>query len=186
MTEIEDTIGKVENLYRSLTGQEAPELKAPFAPIPAERDPVEHVQEQMERLNHLLGTASGQPTAQQQQQPQGWTPLLSLWETNEELLLAIDLPGVNRQGVEVNIQGTPQGSVLIVTGRRQPPTTNNGGKLVPLRVEHPIGVLRRVIPLPLTAKTEQITSTLQDGVLLVRIPRQPQATASNARPIPIT
>jgi len=183
MIEIDDTIGKVENLYRSLTGQEAPELKAPFAPIPAERDPVDHVQEQMERLNQLLGTASGQPNAQQ---PQGWTPVVSVWETNEELLLSIDLPGVNRQAIEVNIQGTPQGNVLIVTGRRQPPTTSNGSKLVALRVEHAIGVLRRVIPLPLTAKTEQITSTLQDGVLLVRIPRQAQATQSNARPIPIT
>jgi HSP20 family protein len=183
MTEIDDTIGKVENLYRSLTGQEAPELKAPFAPIPAERDPVEHVQEQMERLNQLLGAASGQPNTQ----PQSWQPVLSLWETSEELLLSIDLPGVTRQNIEVNIQATPQANVLIVTGRRvAPTTTNNGGKLAPLRVEHPIGVLRRVIPLPLTAKTEQITSTLQDGVLLVRIPRQPQPTASSPRSIPIT
>jgi len=182
MIEIDDTIGKVENLYRSLTGQEAPELKAAFAPIPAERDPVEHVQEQIEKLNQLLGAASGQPNAQ----PQGWTPLVSVWEQGDELLLSIDLPGVNRQGLEVNLQGTPQGNVIIVAGRRSAPKATTGGaKLVPLRVEHAIGVLRRVIPLPLNVKAEQITSTFQDGVLTIRIPRQPQATTSNARSIPV-
>ncbi|WP_394822436.1 Hsp20/alpha crystallin family protein [Pendulispora albinea] len=186
MTEIDETIGKVENLYRSLTGQEAPELKAPFAPIPAERDPVEHVQEQIERLNQILGVATGQPTAQ----PQAWTPLVSLWESPEELLLSVDLPGVNRQGLEVSIQGTPQGNVIIVTGRRGPPqaggATTNGNKLVLLRAEHPIGILRRVIPLPLNVKTDQIASTFQDGVLTIRAPRQQQTTPINARNIPIT
>jgi len=184
MTEIDDTIGKVENLYQSLTGREAPELKAPFAPIPAERDPVEHVQEQIERLNQILGAASGQPSVQ----PQAWTPLVSLWESPEEILLSIDLPGVSRQGLEVSIHGSPQGNVIIVTGRRGPPggANNNNSKLVLLRAEHPIGVLRRVIPLPLNVKTEQISSTFQDGVLTIRAPRQEQSTAINSRTIPIT
>jgi len=181
MTEIEDTIGKVENLYRSLTGQEAPELKAPFAPIPAERDPVEHVQEQIERLNQLLGQASGQESTR----TQAWVPAVSLWESTDEILVSIDLPGVNRQGLEVSVQGSAQGNAIILTGRRGPPGQANGTKLLLLRAEHPIGVVRRVIPLPFNVRTEQMTATLQDGVLTVRVPRQPQATASSARTIPI-
>ncbi len=45
-TEIEQTIGRMEQLYQALTGSTLPRTAAPNAPIPAEKDPAEHVDRQ--------------------------------------------------------------------------------------------------------------------------------------------
>ncbi|HWL84830.1 MAG TPA: Hsp20/alpha crystallin family protein [Polyangiaceae bacterium] len=180
MTEaIDDTIVKVESLYRSLTGREVPELKNPHAPIPAESDPIEHVQEAMDRLAQLLadGGTSQRPNANPA--AQNWIPTLSLWESAEEVLVAIDLPGVKRQGLELTVQG----NLLMVSGRRTPAEAN-GTKFSLVRAENATGTFRRAIPLPGQMKTEQATATLQEGVLTVRIPRE-VVTQTAPRPVPI-
>ncbi len=179
MTEIDDTIVKVESLYRSLTGHEAPEITKPHAPIPAESDPIQHVQEQMDRLTLLLSTPSV-PSSSINAQPQAWVPAVNLWETQEELLVHVDLPGIKRQNLELNTQG----NVLIISGRRTPPE-QNGSKLSLLRAETPTGLFRRAIPLPGTVRTEQATATLVDGVLTVRIPREAQQQ-QQPRAVPIS
>ena len=48
MVEIEEAIGQVENLYRTVTGRELPQQDT--VPIPPERDPADYVNEQVERL----------------------------------------------------------------------------------------------------------------------------------------
>ena len=167
---------KVENLYRAVTGRDVPESKAPHAPIPAERDPVEHVQEQMDRLTQLLST-TGSPSVVQST----WIPPMSVWESPEETLVCLDLPGVTRQGLEVNVQA----NVIVVTGRRQPPQATGPTKLELRRAEQPMGVFRRMVPMPPQARPEQMTAALSDGALTLRIPRDPQATQS-VRNVPVT
>src|SRR5262245_56564759 len=138
MNEIDDAIGKVEALYRTLTGRDAPQLDVPYAPIPAERDPARHVQEQMERLNLMLGGAVSEPALA----TTTFTPALSMWEGQNELLIAIDLPGVTRDQVEVGLQG----NVVVVTGRRVPPeTVVDSTRLRPRANEQPFGTFRRII-----------------------------------------
>jgi HSP20 family protein len=166
MTDFDDAIGKVETLYRTLTGHEPPNSEATYAPIPAERDPALHVQEQMERLTRLLGGTGRQAFTAQ------WAPPVSLWESRDELLICVDLPAVPRDQLEVGLQGNN----LVVSGRRTPP---GGEELRLVRAEHGIGPFRRVIPLPVTARTEQMNAWLKDGVLSIRIPRvtnEPQRT----------
>src|SRR4051794_4352989 len=54
MNDIDAVIAQVTNLYRVVTGGEIPVSDAVFAPIPPERDPLQHVHEEMERLMRVI------------------------------------------------------------------------------------------------------------------------------------
>ncbi len=57
--DIENTIGQVTRLYRAITGREVPVSDTPYAPIPAKKDPVQHVEEQIDRLLEVLAWFAG-------------------------------------------------------------------------------------------------------------------------------
>jgi HSP20 family protein len=160
--EIDDAIGRVEHLYRSVTGRKAPDLAEPLAPIPAERDPAHYVQEQMDRLLGLLGQ-----TAYPAASPKAFAPPIAILEYGEEIQITVDVPGISRQSLEVSVHGAG----VLVTGQRIVP-----GTAQPRLLEHPTGVIRRVIPLPAGARADQLTASLKDGVLTLRIPREAMNT----------
>jgi hypothetical protein len=78
---IDHAIGQVERLYRSLTGREAPPIREnPYAIIPPEKVPEEHVQEQVDRLVETLTEFSGGSGALE-----GWKPPISMWRVGRSL-----------------------------------------------------------------------------------------------------
>jgi HSP20 family protein len=165
---IESAIDQVERLFRSVTGHDAPPLgDAPYATIPPEKNPQEHIQEQIDRLMEKLAEVSGSPGARGQ-----WNPSISLWEGKDEVVVTVDLPGVTREAVQVTVN---QG-VLEVSGARQARPPQDGEGLEPRYVEHPYGKFRRTIPLPLGAHTDGLEARLREGVLELRIPRDPGVT----------
>src|SRR5215467_7071488 len=96
--EVEQTIGRMERLYETLTGRAVPRNEAPYAPIPAEKDPAEHVERQLNHLLTLLGDLGGgvRPLPLT-----SWTPAMSVWESHTEIRICLDLPGVARDQVQV-------------------------------------------------------------------------------------
>jgi len=50
MTGIDEAIHRLEGLYRTVTGKDAPVSDTPYAAIPPEKDAVRHVEEQLDRL----------------------------------------------------------------------------------------------------------------------------------------
>lgn len=56
--DVDDTIGQVSRLYRAITGRDAPLSDSPYALIPAEKDPVQHVEEQLNRLLDVLASTA--------------------------------------------------------------------------------------------------------------------------------
>lgn len=177
MNEIDDAIGKVEILFRTLTGREVPPVDVPYAPIPAERDPAHHVQEQMDRLMRMLGVNAREPSLS----PTVWTPPMSVWEGPQETLFCVDLPGVSRDQLEVALQG----SVVIIAGRRVPPPESapEASRLQPRATEQGFGIFRRVVTLPPMAQRDQMSAWLKDGVLWLRIPND---AAVQARTISVS
>src|SRR5260221_5092792 len=108
-TRIDETIERIEGLYRAITGKDAPQADAAYAPIPAEKDPARHVEE---RLDHLLALLSGDGAPRAAAEP-SWSPPVSVWEAESELVVCVDLPQISREEVSVTIQG----NVLTVSGR---------------------------------------------------------------------
>lgn len=161
---IDSAIEQVERLYRSVTGREAPPVgEQPYATIPPERVPEEHVQEQVDRLVETLATfpAGGSVEAE-------WKPPIALWEGREELVIAVDLPGASRDEVHVTVDR----GLLQIHGNRPLQGTRNGDGRTLKYVEHTYGKFRRAIPLPLSSRVDQLQANMRDGVLEIRIPKR--------------
>lgn len=179
--ELDETIGQVSQLYRTLTGRDMPSSDVPYAPIPAEKDPVQHVQEQMDRL---LGLLNGPGATSTTGAP--WAPPITIYESANEMVVAIDVPGTTRDRIDVHLEG----GMLVVAGTRAPSPAVDGQVLradgqglrpdgQALRAdgqalrhaEVRFGAFRRVVPLPPGLVTTDMSARLEGGVLEVRIPR---------------
>jgi HSP20 family molecular chaperone IbpA len=170
MNEIDDTITHLDKLYRAVTGREPPPPDQVYAPIPAEKDPLQHVQEQIERLFQLLNdsnvaqkTAARIPT---------WLPALSVWESPNEVVICFDVPGVTRDQVEASVHD----NTLTVSGRRPPPVSNGHRPRVN---EQPLGLFRRSVFLPAGLRVGELNAHLKEGVLEIRIPRETPVTGAS-------
>jgi HSP20 family protein len=160
---IDETIVNVEKLYSAVTGKEIPGIDATYAPIPAERDPVEHVEEQLRRL---LGAIEGSGGAAPQAAAR-FAPPLSVFETDSEIVVTVDLPGVKRENVEVSLQG----NALTISGERGAPR----GKEATLRLqETAFGPFRRTVLVPPDVKIADGAAQMRDGTLEVRLMREPK------------
>jgi HSP20 family protein len=156
---IDRAIGQMEQLYRIVTGREVPPPQSVYAPIPAERDPGEHLDEQVDRLLHLLeerGVTDLQIPA--------WSPPVSVWESEKEIVVRLDLPGIPRDQVALTFEN----GALHVRGYRPPPVEAG---LRFQQGEAPVGPFRRMLLLTHVGRTGDPTARLRDGVLEVRIPR---------------
>ncbi len=166
---VDETIGHVERLYRTLTGAAAPQADAPYAPIPAEKDPMQHVEEQVSRLIEMLGQVGSRPSA-----ASSWAPAVAVWEGETEILATLDIPGLRRDQVEVVVQG----STLTVSGVRP---AREGLRL--RSCEGPLGPFRRTLMIP-AARGGEPTAQMRDGVLEIRI-QKPANETTSPRTVPI-
>jgi HSP20 family protein len=167
MMGIEETIPQIERLYRTLTGKDAPPAtETPFAAIPPEKNPAKHIEEQMDRL---LGALAQTPIAPQMFRP--WCPPLTVLERTNELCLELEVAGVPRTAIELKVAQ----NVLLVSGRRPGPETNGAGEVQIRMTERPMGFFQRQIALPPGSLCDQMTATLKDGVLEIRVPRAESA-----------
>ncbi|MCS6913731.1 MAG: Hsp20/alpha crystallin family protein [Myxococcales bacterium] len=158
MNDLDNAIVQVERLYQTLTGRPPPVSERPYAPIPAERDPVQQVEQELDRLLALLGAPVVRPMP-------AWVPRVTLWEGSGEYLLLVDLPGVRRDQLEVTLRD----HTLVISGVRTLPG-QNGHQLRLAEVPH--GRFQRVLSLPPGARSGGLSAQLRDGVLEVRIPRE--------------
>jgi HSP20 family protein len=156
--DLDEAIGQVSQLYRAVTGHDMPMSDAPYAPIPAEKDPVQHVQEQIDRLVAMLAGPASPMTAAP------WAPPIAIYESASEVVVAIDVPGTSRDRVGVHVES----GALVVSGKRTP-SPANGETLRHAEVR--FGDFRRVVPLPFGLRTAEMSARLDGGVLEVRIPR---------------
>jgi HSP20 family protein len=160
-TEIEQTIGRMEQLYQALTGSTLPRTEAPYAPIPAEKDPAEHVERQLNRLLTMLADAGGEvrPVLV------AWTPPMSVWQSHTEIRICVDLPGVPRDHVQV----VAQGKLLTITGNRAVPK-NDDDRLH--SSEMPFGPFRRTVYIPGGMRETEPRAEMKDGVLEIVIQKE--------------
>lgn len=127
---------------------------------------LEAVQNEMRRVfGQLAGLGQGAGEAE----AGAWLPPLDVSETEQEIVLALDLPGIPQDRVEVEVDD----GTLTVSGSRER-RAREGERFY--RVERRFGSFTRSVPLPSGIDEGTIQADVRDGVLEVRIPkpRQPQ------------
>ncbi|MCI0708511.1 MAG: Hsp20/alpha crystallin family protein [Ignavibacteriae bacterium] len=98
-----------------------------------------------------------------------WTPAVDITEKENEYLVNVELPGINKDDVKIMVEN----NVLTIRGeRKQDQETKQDGYR---RVERSYGAFQRSFKLPNTVKAEKIDASYKDGVLTVTLPKAEEA-----------
>jgi HSP20 family protein len=91
-------------------------------------------------------------------------PVTDIFETDEALRVVLEIPGVGKDSVEVDVEN----NVLTVTGRID---FSKYERLQPLYTEYNIGNYNRSFRLPQEIDQNAIQAELNDGVLTLVLPK---------------
>lgn len=99
----------------------------------------------------------------------GIGPRVELSESDKEVTLKAELPGVRPDDVEINIEG----NMLVLRGEKKHEKEER--KRDYHYVERQYGSFHRAIPLPSTIDPNKVEATFKDGVLTVSVAKRPEA-----------
>ncbi len=108
---------------------------------------------------------------------EGWTPLVDVSETDRELIVRAECPGIRIEDIEVSVLG----NTLVISGEKSQESETGGQDWY--RCERRFGSFRRTIDLPSTVEADRAQADAQNGVVTIHIPKRPEA---KPRPIAIT
>jgi HSP20 family protein len=94
----------------------------------------------------------------------GWTPAVDLYETADRFVLSIELPGLKRDQIKIELQH----EILTVRGERGV-HHEEGAQFH--RVERGHGPFTRTFSLPQPVDADRVQADFRDGVLTVIIPK---------------
>ncbi len=97
-----------------------------------------------------------------------WVPAAELHDNGSELLLRVEIPGV--EGKDLDVQVT-QEAVSIAGEHRYEKRSQSNGKV---HSEFRYGNFNRVIPLPSKVQNQQVKADLKDGILTLTLPKLEQ------------
>jgi len=92
-------------------------------------------------------------------------PLVDIYKTGEDIIVHIDLPGVKKDQIKLNIEGDRLRLVCEKPDER--PSLSKGFFHL---MEREYGFFRCEVILPSGLQPEKAEATMDDGVLMVRIP----------------
>lgn len=108
-----------------------------------------------------------------------WTPRTDVYEKNGQLVVKVELPGVNKDDVKVEMDDGD----LVIDGERK--TESEVREEHYYRMERAYGSFHRRLPIAFEVKTDQIKATYKDGVLEIQIPK-PARTTPEPKKIPVS
>ena len=91
-----------------------------------------------------------------------WTPASDIYETESGYLIAMDLPGIDREALEIDITDNR----LVVKGTRAIAQPRQH------RTERPKGKFLRTYSVPGSVEQSKIAAEYKDGVLQISLPKQ--------------
>lgn len=97
-----------------------------------------------------------------------YLPSTDIFETEEALTVVMEMPGVDKGNVDVNVEN----NVLKIDGRID---FSNYEGLQPVYTEYNIGHYRRSFNLPSRIDRNRISAEMKDGVLQVVLPKAEEA-----------
>jgi HSP20 family protein len=98
-------------------------------------------------------------------QSSNWLPAVDVWETDNEVVLSFDLPGIPEDKITVELDD----NVLTVSGERERTQEHTSERFY--RFERRFGTFSRSVTLPAGVTESDITANYKDGVLEVRVPK---------------
>jgi HSP20 family protein len=101
--------------------------------------------------------------------PSIWTPAVDITEKDDEYLVKVELPGVEKNDVQITLES----NILTVKGEKKQEKEEKGENYH--RMERSYGSFQRSFTLPTTVKSDKIDASFKDGVLSIRLPKSEEA-----------
>ena len=98
-----------------------------------------------------------------------WAPPVDIYETENELVLKVDLPELNEKDLDIRVEN----NMLTIQGERKFEEKVSRDNY--LRVERAYGSFSRSFSLPNTVNTDSIHAEYKNGVLTVQMPKRAEA-----------
>ncbi len=115
-------------------------------------------QSEMSRLLNGLFDGPGRVT-------QSWVPALDVWETENEVVYAFDLPGIPEDKISIEVKD----ETLTVSAERE--KTEEAKDEGFYRFERRYGSFARAVGLPQGTDPDKISARYENGVLELRVPK---------------
>lgn len=101
-----------------------------------------------------------------------WNPAADLYETDDEFVLELELPGMSRNDLEVTVEK----GILTVSGQRSTETESERDERHTYHVrERSYDRFSRGFSLPHTVNPDEVDATFENGMLTVRLPKAAEA-----------
>jgi len=98
-----------------------------------------------------------------------WAPPVDIYETDENVIVAAEVPGVKREDIDVTVVGDK----LILRGSRSHGRDSDDEQFH--RMERQYGSFYRAFNLPQVVEPDTISAKLAQGVLMVTLPKRSSA-----------
>lgn len=99
-----------------------------------------------------------------------WSPRTDLLETDDAFRLRLDVPGMTKDDITINLQN----NTLTVSGERASERTDENEEYV--RVERAFGTFHRTFTLPDAVDADHIEAEYKNGVLTINVPKTEKST----------
>jgi HSP20 family protein len=133
-------------------------------------NPLQDLMVLQDRMNRLFEDATSRRTqsaSDDEFERADWTPAADIYETETGFLVALDLPGINRDALEIDIDDNR----LMVKGVRLVDETKTR------RTERPRGKFLRAFAVPASVDQARIGAEYKVGVLQIRLPKRAEQKA---------
>jgi HSP20 family protein len=124
----------------------------PFSDV----DEMPGLRQMQETLSRFLSEPGSRP----------WTPAVDILETENDLILKMDVPEVELEGVDIRLEN----QTLTVKGERK--FEKHADSKAYHRIERSYGAFARSFTLPETVDTDQVRADFKNGVLSIVLPKK--------------
>lgn len=131
-------------------------------------DPMRELKAMQEQMNRLLEMSRAR-SVEDFFEPAGWEPPLDIYEDGREVVVKMDLPGVEQSDIQVQIEE----GVLVIQGERRPEMEERTQNYH--RMERAYGKFRRTFSLPVTIDQERVVASCDKGVMTIVLPKKSDA-----------
>lgn len=130
-------------------------------------------------MSRLLRQFSSPASESKKQLVETSDPVVDVWERGEEIIIECELPGVREKDVNLYVDE----GYLIIEGHKT--ESHDAACLRYLRLERQYGFFRRVIELPASVYTADVSANLNDGLLSIRFTKVTERRRVKVK-IPVT
>ncbi len=133
-------------------------------------DPFKNMEKARSEMDRLLDTfLFGKPKINEVVGEEEWQPPIDVAETETELVVTVEIPGVDPNEIDVSLSG----DTLFIRGEKRPETEEKGEDYHLL--ERNYGAFVRSVLLPAEVQRDKISASYKNGALTITLPKSVEA-----------